>query len=48
MEVEQVDNPTNEQVDEVHDRFCRALDELFETHKSRFIADYKNVKLVLE
>ena len=48
MEVTQIDNPTQEQVDEVHERFCRALDNLFETNKSRFIADYKNVKLVME
>lgn len=48
VEVTQIDNPTNEQVDEVHERFCRELDNLFETNKARFIADHKNVKLVLE
>ncbi|XP_055531130.1 2-acylglycerol O-acyltransferase 2-A-like isoform X1 [Wyeomyia smithii] len=48
VEAKKLDNPTSEDIDELHARFCKALEELFEKHKSKFVDDYKNVKLVLE
>ena len=35
MDVEQVANPTKEQVQELHDKYCKALSDLFDRHKSK-------------
>lgn len=37
--------PTTEDIDRLHALFCERLIELFETHKSKYIEDYKNVHL---
>jgi Diacylglycerol acyltransferase len=36
MEVEQVKNPTDEEVDAVHKRYIDHLNQLFETHKATY------------
>lgn len=43
-----IENPTQEDVDKLHERFCKELTELFEEQKSKYVENYKNVKLVLE
>ncbi|PIC41537.1 hypothetical protein B9Z55_008921 [Caenorhabditis nigoni] len=45
--VEKVENPTKEQIDELHSIYCQKLTELFEEHKGRFGVE-KDVKLVLK
>ncbi|XP_058457665.1 2-acylglycerol O-acyltransferase 2-A-like isoform X1 [Malaya genurostris] len=48
VETEKIENPTQADVDELHARFCTALEDLFEKYKVKFVENYKNVKLVLE
>lgn len=36
IDVEQVENPTQEQIDELHRNYCTALNDLFETHKLKY------------
>ncbi|XP_055620643.1 2-acylglycerol O-acyltransferase 2-A-like isoform X1 [Toxorhynchites rutilus septentrionalis] len=48
VEVEKIDNPSKEQIEALHVRFCAALEDLFETHKTKYVENYENVKLVLE
>ena len=47
IEVAKVENPTNEQVDEIHSIFCKQLKELFDEHKSKYIEEGENVNLVM-
>lgn len=48
VEVEKIENPTQEQIDELHKRFCIALEDMFESHKSKYIENSENVKLVID
>ncbi|PIC41535.1 hypothetical protein B9Z55_008920 [Caenorhabditis nigoni] len=45
--VEKTENPTNEQIEKLHEKYVEKLVELFEGHKQRFGVS-KNVKLVLK
>ena len=36
ISVDQVDEPTKEQIDSLHAKYCDALNELFETHKLKY------------
>jgi 2-acylglycerol O-acyltransferase 2 len=48
LELPKIDEPTNEQVNEYHAKFTDKLIELFETHKSKYIEDYKNISISLD
>ncbi|XP_055609791.1 2-acylglycerol O-acyltransferase 1-like isoform X1 [Uranotaenia lowii] len=48
VEVKKIAEPTQADVDELHDRFCKALISTFEQNKARFIKNHKNVQIVLE
>lgn len=36
-------NPCDEEINNIHELFCKRLIELFETHKSKYVDDYENV-----
>lgn len=38
-------NPSDAEIDDVHDLFCKHITELFETHKCKYVEDYENVHL---
>lgn len=44
--VEKVENPTKEQIDELHTIYCQKLTELFDEHKEKYGVE-KDVPLVL-
>lgn len=44
----QIDNPSKEDVAQLHERFCIELEALFEKHKSKYVENYENVKLIME
>lgn len=48
VEVQKIDNPSKEDVAQLHERFCNALEELFEKHKSKYVENYESVKLIME
>lgn len=48
IEVSKIEKPTKEDVEKLHELFCKELTELFEEQKSKYVEDYKNVKLVIE
>lgn len=37
--------PSNEEIDEIHRLFCKQLNELFETHKSKYVEHFDKVHL---
>lgn len=37
--------PSNKEIDELHALFCKRLTELFETHKSKYVENYKSVQI---
>ncbi|XP_031637193.1 2-acylglycerol O-acyltransferase 1-like [Contarinia nasturtii] len=45
IEVEQVLQPNQDQIDNVHKVFCTRLEELFEEHKSKYVENFDNVHL---
>lgn len=45
---EKRENPTKAEVDELHAKFCQELINLFETHKTKYLENAENLKLVLE
>lgn len=45
MEVKKCINPTNEEIDELHQKFIEALTDLFETHKTKYIEKSEDFKL---
>lgn len=47
MDLPKIENPTENDIDEYHAKFINQLQELFETHKSKFLKDHKNISLVL-
>lgn len=48
VEVTKIENPSKEDIESLHETFCAALEQLFETHKSKYVENYEDVKLVLE
>lgn len=48
IEVEKKLNPSTEDIDELHEKFCKALNELFETHKAKYVEKSENLKLAIE
>ncbi|KAK9884501.1 hypothetical protein WA026_007342 [Henosepilachna vigintioctopunctata] len=45
IDVEKVEQPTQEQIDDLHERFIKELDTLFEKQKKKFIENADNVHL---
>lgn len=43
--VSQVENPSRDQVSELHQLFCERLVELFETEKNKYVKDADNVHI---
>lgn len=37
IEVEKVENPTQEQIDNLHVKFMQRLEEIFEKHKHKYV-----------
>lgn len=48
VEVTKSEQPSEQEIEELHTRFCKTLEELFETNKTKYIENHENVKLVLE
>lgn len=48
IHVDQCDNPTDEMVQQLHDKFEEALRKLFDTHKWKYVENAQNVKLIIE
>lgn len=47
ISVTQIDHPSHEQVNELHQLFCERLIELFETNKHKYVEDADNVHIEL-
>lgn len=47
VEMPHIANPTNEEIEEAHDRFCKALLELFEAHKAKYIEGHEKVEMTI-
>lgn len=47
MEVCQLDDPTEEEVDMVHQKFCDRLVALFDEFKHRYIRNGEDIELVI-
>lgn len=47
IHLKQTPNPSQEEIDRVHQQFCSELGTLFETHKSKYVENYENVHLEL-
>lgn len=41
-------DPSDEDIEKLHSEFTKAITELFEQHKSKYIEDHENIKLVIE
>lgn len=48
IEVPKIDDPKIEDIDKYHGMFVEALNELFETHKVKYVKDYENKHLEIE
>lgn len=48
LEVQKVDDPSKDEIEQLHQRFCIALEELFEKHKTKYVENHQNVKLKIE
>lgn len=48
MHTQKNDKPSQAEIDDLHEKFCKSLVDLFEKNKPKFIKDYKNVQVVLE
>lgn len=47
IHLEKIENPSAQQIDEVHALFCKKLIELFEQHKSKYVKNHENIHLEL-
>lgn len=45
IQADKCPDPSEEEVDKLHDLFCTQIKELFETHKSKYVEDYDKVHL---
>lgn len=48
LEFERNLDPSDEDIEKLHSEFTKAITELFEQHKSKYIEDHENIKLVIE
>lgn len=48
IEVERNANPSNEQIDKLHDLFSMKLKSIFEEHKVKYIENHENVQLIID
>lgn len=48
IEVEQNPNPTDDDINKLHEKYKSELEKLFEEHKTKYIQTHENVKLVFE
>lgn len=42
------DNPTNQQIDDLHEKFINALTQLFEDHKHKYLKNADKMRLIIE
>ena len=47
IDVEKVENPTQEQIEDLHQNYMKALTELYNTHRNQYAPD-PSVDLVIE
>ncbi|CAD7013608.1 unnamed protein product [Ceratitis capitata] len=47
IDVVQSDNPQPEYIEEIHQKVVESVKKLFEEHKSKYVENYENVKLVI-
>ena len=47
IEVEKVENPTNEEIDSLHAKFVQELKDLFDLHKDKFLEKPDDDSLVI-
>lgn len=47
IKVEKREKPTAREIDQLHARFCEELNELFETHKAKYVENHETVELVI-
>lgn len=45
---EKRDHPTDEEINNLHKKFCDALNDLFETHKTKYLENAEKYSLILE
>lgn len=48
IEVKKTDNPTQEEINNLHQTFMQELNALFESHKHLYLKDADNLKLEIE
>ena len=48
IDVEKVDAPSQEQVDELHAKFIESLNELFESEKDKYIENADKIHLIIK
>ena len=47
MEVEKIENPTNEEIDSLHAKFVQELKDLFDLHKDKLLEKSDDDSLVV-
>lgn len=47
IDLPKIENPIQSDIDEYHTKFINELQELFETHKSKYLKDHENISLNL-
>lgn len=45
IRLRKIPSPSKEEINKIHEYFCKRLNELFETHKSKYIENFENVRL---
>lgn len=48
IDVTKIESPTKDDIEELHSEFCKALSDLFENHKQKYLKNYENIKLIIE
>lgn len=44
----QISNPTQEDIEQLHEKFMKDLELLFETHKQKYLENGAKIKLIIE
>lgn len=47
IKVEKIDNPTQEEVDGLHEKFIEHLTGMFEEHKHKYLQNADSIKLIV-